>query len=134
MLAAYRIKKHCYISLQCHLSATQHTYNDQKRTELLLNANSTRSTNSIFQFLIVANLNSKAKYEKRKKTCKLIRNQLNKKLKLMVETQDMLYTLTCPLTREPIGLEVWIRTCAEYSTLNEGWLRFEPATFPHTRF
>ena len=40
----------------------------------------------------------------------------------------MLYTLTRPLTRDPIGLEVWMRIGAEYSTLNEGWLRFEPVT------
>ena len=43
----------------------------------------------------------------------------------------MLYTLTRPPTRDPIGLEVWMRIGAECSTLNEGWLRFEPVTSYH---
>ena len=50
------------------------------------------------------------------------RNQLN---------QDMLYTLTRPLTREPIELEGWMRIDAEYSSLNEGWLKFELVTSCH---
>ena len=40
----------------------------------------------------------------------------------------MLYTLTRPLTRDSIGLEVWMRIGAEYYTLNKGWLRFEHVT------
>ena len=53
---------------------------------------------------------------------------LTKSLSWWLKPQDMLYTLTRPLTRDPIGLEVWMRIGAEYSTLNEGWLRFEPVT------
>ena len=52
----------------------------------------------------------------------------------MVEYHAMLYTLTIPLTREPIGLEVWIRIGAKYSTLYEGWLRFKLVTFCHVGF
>ena len=48
--------------------------------------------------------------------------------------QNILYTLTRPLTREPIGIEVWMRISAEYFTLNEGWLRFETVTSCHVGF
>ena len=33
----------------------------------------------------------------------LLRNQLNQKLKLMVEAHDMLYNLIRPLTRKPVN-------------------------------
>ena len=58
----------------------------------------------------------------------LSRNQFNQKLKLMVEAPGYVIYSNTPLTRDPIGLEVWMRIGAEYSTLNEGWLRFEPVT------
>ena len=46
----------------------------------------------------------------------------------------MLYTLTRPLTREPIELEGWMRIDTEYATLNEGWLRFEHVISYHVGF
>ena len=46
----------------------------------------------------------------------------------------MLYTLTRLIIQELIGLKVWIRIGAEYSTLNEGLLRFKPVTSCHVDF
>ena len=39
----------------------------------------------------------------------MLRNQLNQKLKLIVEDLDMLYTLSHPFTRDSSGLEVWMQ-------------------------
>ena len=68
----------------------------------------------------------------------LSKNQLNQKFKLMVKTSDMWYILTCTLTpsREPWAKSVdatqtLLIRGAKYSTLNEGWLRFEPMTSCH---
>ena len=41
----------------------------------------------------------------------------------------MLYTLTHPFTREPIGLEAWICIGVEYYILYEMWLKFKPVTY-----
>ena len=71
---------------------------------------------------------------------KLSRNQLNQKLKLMVEAPGyVIYSNTPPHTRA-----LWARSVdaahallihgAKYSTLNEGWLRFEPVTSCHPGF
>ena len=46
----------------------------------------------------------------------------------------MLYTLTLPLTRDPIRLEVWIRINAEYSTLMRGGSDSKPVTSCHVGF
>ena len=62
------------------------------------------------------------------------KNNSTKRLSWWLRPQDILYTLTRPLTREPIGLEVWMRIGAEYSNLNEGWLRFKPVTSCHDGF
>ena len=73
-------------------------------------------------------------------TLRVSRNQLNQKLKLMVEAPGyVIYSNTPPHTRA-----LWARSVdathvllihgAQYSTLNEGWLRFEPVTFCHIGF
>ena len=59
---------------------------------------------------------------------------ITKSLSRWLRPQDMLYTLTRSLTREPIGLEVWMRTGDEYSTLNERCLRYESVTSCHVGF
>ena len=43
-----------------------------------------------------------------------------KSLNWWLRLHDMLYTLTRPLIREPIGLEVWMHIRAEYSTIMRG--------------
>ena len=46
----------------------------------------------------------------------------------------MFYILKYPLTQEFTGVEVWMRICAEYFTLNEEWLKFELVTSCHVGF
>ena len=50
--------------------------------------------------------------------CRIVKEQLNQKLKQIVKAQDIFFTLTRPLTRDPFGLIMWLRTDAKYSTLN----------------
>ena len=47
---------------------------------------------------------------------------LNQKLKLMVEAPGYVIYSNTPLTRKLIGLEVWMRIGAEYSTLNDEYI------------
>ena len=70
----------------------------------------------------------------------LSRNQLNQKLKLMVEVSGYVICSNTP----PHSRAIWAKSMdaaqallissTKYSTLNEGWLTFKPVTSCHVGF
>ena len=51
-----------------------------------------------------------------------------------LQDQVILFSSLLIVTQKSIGLEMWMHTCIEYSTLNEGSLRFESVTSCHVGF